>query len=191
MKNIKLAIFLLVVSLMAVGCNETQNNITAVKEGTFITRNAITIGQAFDNWESCEKSEWNQETTSNGIQIVEFTCWHKVVQFMDRLKELDKKYQTEFTPDLYDITEHRQAFQFVINLDDTFKLNAIHSKFTWQNGKYYVRSDKINNEIKNAYSNQPTWNMFLLENLTQDSYQELNMMAWVIFSSLRQNAIDP
>ncbi len=72
MKKIKLTILISIASLFISGCFDSGVNL--VKDSVMEFDKTLTIGEALDNWEACEKTDWKQFETGNGKQIVEYTC---------------------------------------------------------------------------------------------------------------------
>jgi len=76
LKSITSGILLTIVILFS-GCSEdveTLSNTDKVKNTVMNFDKSITVGQAFDNWNKCKNKKWEEFTTDNQKQIVEFTC---------------------------------------------------------------------------------------------------------------------
>jgi hypothetical protein len=121
---------LLIVVILFSGCNEESvniSNIEKVKNGVMNFDKSITIGQAFDNWNSCKNKKWNEFRTDNQKQIVEFTC---------KINTLDC------------------TIQWAINLDDTTKI--IYAKLLKTNKDGQILEMKIttNQLLKVIYTNK-------------------------------------
>ncbi|RTL00111.1 MAG: hypothetical protein EKK57_08015 [Proteobacteria bacterium] len=68
---------LMVVMIMVASCTQSdQSKIDLVKNGILNNYKSISVGQAFDQWQMCnhKSSNWTLVKTSNGADVVEFTC---------------------------------------------------------------------------------------------------------------------
>ena len=73
MKNFILKIIGLVVVLLTLtACG--GGNVNMVKTGTFYDYENTTVGDAFDNWDICSSTSWDEFETDNGTNIVEYKC---------------------------------------------------------------------------------------------------------------------
>ena len=69
MKNFILKIIGLVVVLLTLtACG--GGNVNMVKTGTFNDYQGTTVGDAFDNWDICSSTSWDEFETDNGRNIV-------------------------------------------------------------------------------------------------------------------------
>jgi hypothetical protein len=121
---------LLTIVILFSGCSEESvslSNIEKVKNSVINFDKSITIGQAFDNWNNCKNKQWNEFTTDNQRQIVEFTC---------KINTLDC------------------TIQWAINLDDTTKI--IYGKLlkTKKDGQILERRITTNQLLKAIYANK-------------------------------------
>ncbi|MDQ5920724.1 MAG: hypothetical protein QG673_780 [Pseudomonadota bacterium] len=98
--------FLIALIIALSACTPSdQSKIDSVKNGIFGNYKSITVGQAFDQWQTCDhsQSKWSLIKTSNGADVVEFTCDVKDVDKLaailknninqrhdDQIKSLDK-----------------------------------------------------------------------------------------------------
>lgn len=67
----------MVVMIMVASCTQSdQSKIDLVKNGILNNYKSISVGQAFDQWQMCnhKSSNWTLVKTSNGADVVEFTC---------------------------------------------------------------------------------------------------------------------
>jgi len=67
-------LFLVAAIVLLFGLNGCANDIDNVKDGVMDFDKTLTVGEAFDNWKACNKSQWNSFETDNGIKVVEFKC---------------------------------------------------------------------------------------------------------------------
>jgi len=129
LKSLTSGILLIVVILFS-GCGEDNvslSNIEKVKNSVMNFDKSITIGQAFDNWNSCKNKKWNEFTTNNQKQIVEFTC---------KVNTLDC------------------TIQWTINLDDTTKIIYTKLISKQENGKVLEKKITTNQLLKIIYANK-------------------------------------
>lgn len=128
LKSVTSGILLIIVILFS-GCSEESvnlSNIEKVKNGVMNFDKSITIGQAFDNWNSCKNKKWNEFTTDNQKQIVEFTC---------KVNALDC------------------TIQWAINLDNTTKIIYAKLLAKQENGQILEKTITTNQLLKAIYSN--------------------------------------
>lgn len=148
-----------VTALMLSGCG---NNIDTVKNGVLKYNKTITVGQALDNYEDCETSDWKEFETKNGANIVNFTCNVKGVSswIEEAQQELQKpdwaatlRAIKDGRMDLKSITK---TYQFTINKDDSFQLNSAYETWVWKDGTVYNTEKDMNRALSEAYNNQTT-----------------------------------
>ena len=112
-----------------------------------------TVGQALDNWSSCEKKEWESFETDNGMRVVQFTCHHKIMEYMKKAKSL--VFQEEQPKALcLDVVSGTQTFQFTINKDETFQISNVQIEFVWVDGTKSELSQKPVEQLEVAYNNK-------------------------------------
>lgn len=151
----KKLLFILPFLMILTSCGSgsgSGSDIDAVKGGVMEFNKTTTLGQALDNWKSCENSNWSEFETSNGIKVVQFKCQHKIIAYMKKAKSLlPKKEQAEATQ--LDITSNVQTFQFTINKDDSFQIDNVQVKTTWSDGTSFNDSQKPVEQLETAYKN--------------------------------------
>ena len=67
----------IVVMIILTSCTPSdQSKIDLVKDGILNNYKSISVGQAFDQWQMCDHklSKWALVKTSNGAEVIEFTC---------------------------------------------------------------------------------------------------------------------
>ncbi|RUO30388.1 hypothetical protein [Aliidiomarina soli] len=124
-----------------------------VKNGTMDFNGTITVGEALDSWKSCERREWEEFETDNGVQVVQFSCQHKIDQFISRTKSLLPENELE-DADHLDIDSNLQIFQFTINRDQTFQIDNVQIRTTWADGTSFEDSQEPVEQLQTAYANQ-------------------------------------
>ena len=145
----KKVLFAIPLALALTGCG---SDIDLVKGGVMEFNQTTTLGKALDNWESCESREWEEFETDNGIKVVQFTCQHKISQYMSKAKSLLSEEKQAKAKHL-DIASNIQTFQFTINQGDTFQLDNVQDKITWQDGTSFEDSQNPVEQLETAYAN--------------------------------------
>lgn len=143
---------LLIVSVVIalVGC---ESDLDSVKNGVMEFNQTTTLGKVLDNWKSCEQRNWEEFETDNGVKVVQFSCYHKITQYMSKAKSLlSQEEQAE--ADHLDITSNVQTFQFTMNQDGSFQIDNVQVKITWKDGKSFEDSQKPVEQLETAYENQ-------------------------------------
>lgn len=119
-----------------------SNEIDSVKDGTLNGYPAISIGQTLDKFEGCtpKTQKWEFFETSNGKQVVQFTCQAKdllnvseaVLEEWANHPEMDK-YKHEMD---YENADYK--FQFILNKNkDTFEVGYSGISIKWKDGSYF------------------------------------------------------
>lgn len=163
MKNLKLLIVGLFLSLMISGCSD---NTDLVKNGIMNFNKTITVGDAFDNWKDCKNSEWSSFETDNKTPVVQFTCEKKgSSQYMAKVKSLLSKKEQKKASYL-DIKSNTQIFQWTINKDDTFQIDNVQVETIWSDGKKFSDSQKPMEQLQSVYNNKITWDENNLNKMT-------------------------
>lgn len=137
------------VILALAGCG---SDIDLVKDGVMEFNQTTTLGKALDNWKSCENREWEEFETDNGVKVVQFTCQHKITQYMSKAKSLLSK-EDQAKADHLNIASNLQTFQFTINQGDSFQIDNVQVKTTWQDGTSFNDSQKPVEQLETAYAN--------------------------------------
>lgn len=154
MKKIKLIVVGLFLLFFVTGCSD---NTDLVKNGIMNFNKTITVGEAFDNWNDCENSEWKSFETDNNTPVVEFKCEKKdVVEFMNKSKSFLSKKEQEKASYL-DVKSNTQIFQWTINKDDTFQIDNVQVETVWSDGKKFSDSQKPMEQLESVYNNELTW----------------------------------
>lgn len=136
------------------GCG---GDLDLVKNGVMEFNQTTTLGKALDNWKSCEQRNWKEFETDNGAKVVQFSCQHKVTQYMSKAKSLLSQ-EKQAKADHLDIVSNVQTFQFTVNQDDTFQIDNVQVKTTWKDGKSFEDSQKPVEQLETAYQNQLNFN---------------------------------
>lgn len=149
-KNVKKVIPIFAMCIAVSGCGTDTDK---VKNGVLEFNKTLTVGQALDNWKSCETRKWEEFSAENGVKVVQFTCQHKVKEYTEKVKG--------FLPDeikngaIYaDIVSNIEKFQFTINKDDTFQIHNVSIETEWGDGTKSKNQQQPIKELEAAYSNK-------------------------------------
>lgn len=132
------------------GCG---SDVDLVKKGIMDFNKTTTVGQALDNWSSCEKKEWESFETDNGMTVVQFTCHHKIMEYMKKAKSLLSQ-EEQPKASYMDVVSDTQTFQFTINKDETFQISNVQTEFVWADGTKSESSQKPVEQLEAAYNNK-------------------------------------
>lgn len=126
-------------------------NLDLVLGGVMDFNKTTTVGRALESWESCEIPLWSEFVTKSSINVVEFSCQHKIDPFVERIKSyVSKKMAKE---DYLKIASIKQTFQFTINMDNTFQIANSSSVLTWTDGTSYSVYWEPISALEDAYAN--------------------------------------
>ncbi len=146
-------IFTLLFTILSIALTGCGSDIDLVKNGTMNFNQTTTLGKVLDNWKSCKSIEWEEFETDNGVKVVQFTCEHKIDDFIDKVKDLlSQKAQVEYA-DALDIASRIQTFQFTINQNNTFQIDNVQVKTTWNDGTSFGDSQDTIAQLETAYAN--------------------------------------
>ncbi|MBL4653725.1 MAG: hypothetical protein JKY53_12820 [Flavobacteriales bacterium] len=140
----------LTLGLALTGCNSDVN---LVKYGVMDFNQTTTLGQALDNWESCKEKDWESFETENGASVVQFTCNHKVENFMKKIKSYLSAEEQE-KADYLDVIANIQTFQFTLNQDNSFQIDNVQVETIWGDGTKHNDSQKPIEQLETAYQNE-------------------------------------
>lgn len=159
-------IFGILTAMLMLGLSGCSDNTSLVKNGIMNFNKTITVGQAFDNWNDCENSEWSSFETDNKTPVVQFSCEKKGVnEYMSKVKSfLSKKEQNKAS--YIDIKSITQIFQWTINKDDTFQIDNVQVETVWSDGKRFSDSQKFMEQLKSVYNNEITFDESSLSKMT-------------------------
>lgn len=113
-----------------------------------------TIGEAFDDWNSCKHKSWDEFENKDGAKIVEFSCEHKnVPEYFSKLRSF-----ASGTHDYLDIESKVYKFQFIIKEDSTVQPYKVREKTQWRDGKSFEGVKAVdwsfNTVMGSAYRNE-------------------------------------
>lgn len=110
--------------IIVAGC-ESNSNIKLVKDGVMDNYKSLTIGVAFDNWQVCDhsKSSWEEFKTSNGIEVVQYTCTATLSPIVTALKSSEEKRYVE---------QKQSLLNHIEDLKQRISQSQDHMKEIWQ-----------------------------------------------------------
>lgn len=132
------------------GCGSDTDK---VKNGILDFNKTITVGQALDNWTSCESKAWEEFSSENGVKVVQFTCNHKIKDFIEKVK-IGVPEEINNGATYLDIVSNVEKFQFTMNKDDTFQIHNVSVETQWSDGEKIEGQQKPMEELEMAYSNK-------------------------------------
>ncbi len=177
--------------VLLAGCG--KNNIDLVKDNIHKEfSNAISIGQAFDNFQGCKPKtqKWTSFTTDNGMQIVEFEC---VAQdLLDLATQARQNYFERYPRASIEKKRHlaisniRYLVQFVIAKDkESFDVQASALEYVWDDGrKFYTGQNE--ELIRRIYANKSI--MDNMKGASLKDKQPLFELMRIRFSAMFSNA---
>jgi hypothetical protein len=149
------AVVTLLIVLMIIGIRFGEPlNINYVKDNYLDDYKQTNIGQAFDKWAPCTSTSWVEQEASNGTTTVVYTCNMKLKQ----IKQVGQKASETVTGIvdenlISELTRASLTIQFLINLDDTFEVNAARWQLSYGKDKQYSPYITASNALNDIYSN--------------------------------------
>jgi uncharacterized protein YecT (DUF1311 family) len=164
--------WVLLMGMILGGCGD---DISKIKYGVMDFNKTITVGDALDNWKSCEAGHWRKFLTDNNTRVVEFECQHKITEYFRKLKALN----TDKANEIYiDVVSNKQYFQFTLNKDDSFQIHSVETETVWRDGtSQRIRREPID-VLKDAYANSMNFDPDLINS-------ELSKLAIGIYMSIK------
>lgn len=172
----KRALVLLCACLLG-GCLK-DNNVDIAKNMVFEEySDAISVGQALDNFAGCQAKtqKWTAFETSNGMQIVEFTC---AAQDMQELVSSIKAYAEEtakttvinsVVKNALDVSKMEYRIQFTLSQDkQSSQISFTGIDYVWRDGKKIGASLEEEKILTRIYRNKT-----LREDFNASSYKKL------------------
>lgn len=144
---------LVLISTMCIAIAGCGSDTDKVKNGILEFNKTITVGQALDNWKSCESKSWEEFSAENGVKIVQFTCNHKIKEYIEKVK-VSVPEEINNGAIYLDIASYIEKFQFTINNDDTFQIHNVSAETQWSDGEKVDGQQKPMEELEMAYSNK-------------------------------------
>lgn len=151
---------------------KVSENLTKVMNYVHYLNKAITIGEAFSNFEDCKNHTWDEIITSNNTQMIQFTCdIASEKKFLDdnilKFKQNNIKIspillmtamaedikEVNFDAQYMKIANFKMIVQFTINRDNTIDVSYLGRQIEWENGEKFspsVSKDYIENTLANV-----------------------------------------
>lgn len=198
-KNVGIAIVANIIAILLASLlsgSFSNSNINLVKNGIINLDKSITVGQALDNWDNCQNTNWTSFTTKNGKQVVQFKCEivgaNKFYKFMVNDDFLNKYFDSQKNKKDFDklsqswnIKKQTLTFQFVINKKhDRFNLDNVNTKTIWADDKIFS-SNPSDNQLSNAYNNKLTYDYDTWNNLPKAAKAKLMIGLSLAFNQLK------
>jgi hypothetical protein len=178
------SLFLASTVVFFTGCNNSSDSpIETVKNGVMQFNKSLTVGEAFDNYESCDSSQWNELQQPNGQLIVEFKCEITTVEpFIARtISTLEDVDSSQRFLQLHSLTN---TYQWQINKDNSFEISNIDSVWQWKDGKkfsVYVPKNEYIQNLKTVYENKATFDLNLYDQADPALNHAIAMSFYEIF----------
>lgn len=110
---------------------------------------SLSIGNAFDGWQYCDNTSWEQYKTNNGRQMVRYSCSkNSYIDFIDSM-DISEEYKSFLQ--LKDITFEAK---WAIGIDDkSFNFDSAEIVYSWKNGESHRASLKVE-DLSVIYQNK-------------------------------------
>jgi hypothetical protein len=160
-----------IATLLPIFITACSGEIDLVQNGIMNINRTLTVGEAFNSWSECEKSDWNKLESDNGVNLVEFKCTVKSVpQMMDYTRVA---YGEQPCLNLVGI---EKQFQWSINKDGSFQLNDVKDIYEYEDGVVKTtRLGYFDQEIRRVYQDKVTVDLTALE---AASPSKLKSLTW-------------
>lgn len=169
-----------------VGCGDKG----IVESGVMSSHKSITVGDAFNNWDSCEKTKWEEFKTDSNMRVVEFSCMDIIKPAV--MEELTEKFITDQTPQnrKLGIAYFKYVFQWIVNQDESFDIDNVELVILWRDGKKYRSQLDANEQVALVYQNYVfTGNEYLdAEKISSGLGKTRFQFLWATLKDLRQKA---
>jgi len=128
-------------------------NLKLVKNGIMSFNRTLSIGDAFDNWNSCQTRKWKSFESTNGVKMVEFSCNAKDVKVWTK-NIVNSLVSKKMIPSI-NLKKLNRTFRWTINRDNTFQINTIKTTLEWEDGKKVIfPSQNFQRAMQNVYEDK-------------------------------------
>lgn len=182
--------------------NKVSKNLTKVRDYVHPINKAITVGEAFGNFQDCKNHTWEELITSNNREMVQFTC--DIVsekKFVDdnilKFKQNNIKIsplllmgamaedikEVNFDAPYMKIANFKMIVQFTINRDNTIDVSYLGRQIEWENGEKFspsVSKDYIENTLANVIYTNKNFFEFNSELVIKNQIEELGLAIYGI-----------
>jgi uncharacterized membrane protein YhaH (DUF805 family)/uncharacterized protein YecT (DUF1311 family) len=181
---------------------KVSENLTKVMNYVHYLNKAITIGEAFSNFEDCKNHTWDEIITSNNTQMIQFTCdIASEKKFLDdnilKFKQNNIKIspillmgamaedikEVNFDAPYMKIANFKMIVQFTINRDNTIDVSYLGRQIEWENGEKFspsVSKDNIENTLVNVIYPNKNFFEFNSELVIKNQMEELGLAIYGI-----------
>lgn len=182
--------------------NKVSKNLTKVRDYVHSINKAITIGEAFGNFQDCKNHTWEELITSNNREMVQFTCdIASEKKFVDdnilRFKQNNIKIsplllmgamaedikEVNFDAQYMKIANFKMIVQFTINRDNTVDVSYLGRQIEWKNGEKFspsVSTNHIENTLANVIYPNKNFFEFNSELVIKNQMEELGLAIYGI-----------
>jgi len=181
---------------------KVSENLTKVMNYVHYLNKAITIGEAFSNFEDCKNHTWDEIITSNNTQMIQFTCdIASEKKFLDdnilKFKQNNIKIspillmgamaedikEVNFDAPYMKIANFKMIVQFTINRDNTIDVSYLGRQIEWENGEKFspsVSTNHIENTLANVIYPNKNFFEFNSELVIKNQMEELGLAIYGI-----------
>lgn len=181
---------------------KVSENLTKVMNYVHYLNKAITIGEAFSNFEDCKNHTWDEIITSNNTQMIQFTCdIASEKKFLDdnilKFKQNNIKIlpillmsaiaedikEVNFDAPYMKIANFKMIVQFIVNRDNTIDVSYLGREIEWESGEKYspsVSKDNIENTLANVIYPNKNFFEFNSEIVIKNNIDELSLVIYRI-----------
>lgn len=182
--------------------NKVSKNLTKVRDYVHSINKAITIGEAFGNFQDCKNHTWEELITSNNREMVQFSCdIASEKKFVDdnilKFKQNNIKIspillmsaiaedikEVNFDAPYMKIANFKMIVQFTINRDNTIDVSYLGRQIEWENGEKFspsVSTNHIENTLANVIYPNKNFFEFNSELVIKNQMEELGLAIYGI-----------
>ncbi|MDN5069894.1 DUF805 domain-containing protein [Aliarcobacter butzleri] len=182
--------------------NKVSKNLTKVRDYVHSINKAITVGEAFGNFQDCKNHTWEELITSNNREMVQFTCdILSEKKFVDdnisKFKQNNIKIspillmtamaedikEVNFDAQYMKIANFKMIVQFTINRDNTIDVSYLGRQIEWENGERFspsVSKDYIENILANVIYPNKNFFEFNSELVIKNQMEEVGLAIYGI-----------
>ena len=182
--------------------NKVSKNLTKVRDYVHSINKAITVGEAFGNFQDCKNHTWEELITSNNREMVQFSCdVLSEKKFLDdnilKFKQNNIKIspillmgaiaedikEVNFDAPYMKIANFKMIVQFTINRDNTIDVSYLGRQIEWENGEKFspsVSTNHIENTLANVIYPNKNFFEFNSELVIKNQMEELGLAIYGI-----------
>ena len=182
--------------------NKVSKNLTKVRDYVHSINKAITVGEAFGNFQDCKNHTWEELITSNNREVVQFSCdILSEKKFVDdnisKFKQNNIKIspillmtamaedikEVNFDAQYMKIANFKMIVQFTLNRDNTIDVSYLGRQIEWENGEKFspsVSKDYIENALANVIYPNKNFFEFNSELVIKNQMEEVGLAIYGI-----------